>query len=219
MRKAQRIVIAGCGPGSPAYLGPAVREAAGQAEVLVGAKRLLELFPESPAERIEVGADVEGVLKEIEKRRGLKRIVVLVTGDPGLCSLARPVMKRFGREACRVIPGVSSVQAAFASIGLDWLGAKIIDAHGEDPPPESAEPEALGQEGKIAVLAGRRDSCRWISRLAGALGKSHRAFICEDLTLPEERVREAADLSEQALSRLNLSSRTIVLFIMEDLLA
>lgn len=206
------LVIAGCGPGSPEYLTPAVHAAVEWAEVLVGARRLLDLFPSSPAEKIAAGADVEAILREIETRRELKRIVVLVTGDPGLCSLAQPVIRRFGREACRVIPGVSSVQVAFARLGLDWQGAKIIDAHGEDP---SVEPERLAGEGKIAVLAGRKEAVRWIGRLAAALGEGYRICLCRDLTLPGEQVKA---VTGKELPTCDLSPRSIVVFVREDLL-
>ena len=96
--KTPPIIIAGCGPGSLDYLTPAARKAVEQADVLIGAGRLLELFPGHCAEKIVVGSDVENILGQIVTRRR-KRIVVLVTGDPGLCSLAGPVLKRFGRNA------------------------------------------------------------------------------------------------------------------------
>ena len=95
------ITIAGCGPGALEYVTPAALHAIEQAEVLVGARRLLETFPRVAAERIVVGADVHKALDAMAKHVGRRRIVVLVTGDPGLCSLARPVIRGFGRDACR----------------------------------------------------------------------------------------------------------------------
>ena len=127
------ITIAGCGPGASELVTPAARRAAAEADTLVGASRLLELFGDNRCEKISVGTDIEGVLRAIDERYRTRRVVVLVTGDPGLCSLALPVLKWFGRERCRVIPGISAVQAAFAAVGLDWLDARIIDAHGKVP--------------------------------------------------------------------------------------
>ncbi len=210
--KQHPIIIAGCGPGSPDFLAPTVRRAVEGAEVLVGARRLLDLFPESAAEKIAVGADVEQALRAIDERRSDKKIVVLVTGDPGLCSLARPVVDRFGRDACLVIPGVSSVQAAFARLGLDWTDAKIIDAHREDP---AAVPEGLRGVAKIAVLAGRQEAFRWVARLAEAVGDGYRIYACEDLTLPGERVRE---VGKKDLDVLRFSPRCVVLFLREDVM-
>jgi cobalt-precorrin-7 (C5)-methyltransferase len=204
------LIIAGCGPGSPDYLTPAARNAIEQAEVLVGAGRLLELFPNHRGEKIIVGSDIEKVLDEIDSESG-RRIVVLVTGDPGLCSLAAPILKRFGRSRCEIIPGVSSIQTAFAAIGMDWLDARIIDAHGENP---RLKPATLTKEGKIAVFAGRKDAIAWVADLAKAIGKGRRIYLCENLTLDNERVRQ---IEPADLEKTEASSRTIVLIIKEDL--
>ena len=112
---------------------------------------------------------------------------MLVTGDPGLASLAQPILKRFGRSRCRVIPGVSSLQAAFARLGLDWLGARIIDAHGKDP---SVHLKTLEGIDKIAVLGGRKESLSWLLQETSALGEDFSLWACEDLTLSTERIRE-----------------------------
>lgn len=178
----------------------------------MGAQRLLDLFPASRAERIAVGANVGKALDEISARRG-RRIGVLVTGDPGLCSLALPVLRRFGRDACEVIAGVSSVQVAFARLGLDWLDARILSAHERDPEVDAA---SLAQAGKIAVLAGRPESLRWIAGLAESLGEDRQVFVCENLTLEDERVREATPAE---LAALQASSRTVVLLVKRGPLA
>jgi cobalt-precorrin-7 (C5)-methyltransferase len=204
------LIIVGCGPGSPDYLTPAARKAIDQAEVLVGAGRLLELFPGHRGEKILVGADIEKVLSEIDSRSG-RRIVVLVTGDPGLCSLARPILMRFGRTRCEVIPGVSSVQVAFARVGMDWLDARIIDAHGENP---HLKPASLKKEGKIAVFAGRKEAIHWVADLVHAIGKGRRIYLCENLTLDNERVRQ---INPGDLEKSEASSRAIVLIIKEEL--
>ena len=124
------ITIVGLGPGSPEYITPLAAKAVKGAEILVGARRLIDLFPNHRAKTIiEMGSQVETVLEEMAGLQD-RPMVVLVSGDPGLSSLARPVIARFGREACRVIPGISSIQVAFARLGLDWGKARIIDAHG-----------------------------------------------------------------------------------------
>ncbi len=206
------IVIVGCGPGSAEYVTPLARRAAEQAEVLVGASRLLDLFPDHPGERVVAGANVEKILAQIDARRQHQRIAVLVTGDPGACSLALPVLKRFGRQACEVIPGISSIQVAFSRIGLDWVDARIIDAHGARP---EIEPRSVMDRAKIAVLAGKPESFEWVAHLAGILGKGYRLFACENLTLPDERIRsvEPADLDG-----MDISSKTVFLLIRKALL-
>ena len=200
------ITIVGCGPGALEYVTPAALREISHAQVLVGAKRLLETFPDVAAERIVVGANVEQALDALAARLGNSRIVVLVTGDPGLCSLARPVIRRFGRSACRVIPGISSVHAAFASIGLDWLGAQILSAHDTAP---SLDPSGLAQEEKLAVLAGNPANAAWVESLVGSLLPTHEIFLCENLTLDDESVRQLDNLQRP----MNLASRSILLFL------
>ena len=209
--KERSIIIAGCGPGSPAYLTPRARAAIRKAEVLVGAKRLLDLFPRHPARKIAVTADIGKLMAAIDRIRKSKRIVVLVTGDPGLCSLARPIVNHFGRGNCEIIPGVSSIQFAFARIGLDWQGVRIVDAHGADP---GVPPEALMEEDRIAVLAGRKEAVRWIAKLAEGLGRGRRIVVCEDLSLKTEKVRE---VEPAELATLRISPQSVVLIVKEAL--
>jgi cobalt-precorrin-7 (C5)-methyltransferase len=207
----KRIIIVGCGPGAEDYVTPAAREAAGKADVLIVSQRLKGLFPEVPAERIDSGTEVPAILDIIASRRdnGLQ-VVLLATGDPGIASLARPVIRRFGRENCEVIPGISSVQVAFARLGLDWQEARIVTAHSRNPQVSTAD---LREAAKIAILGGRPEAIAWTAGLIAELGGGRRVFLCEDLTLPGEQVREV-DADE--LKGLPVSTRAIVLIIREE---
>ena len=170
------ITIVGCGPGSPEYITPLAAKAVEDAEILVGARRLLDLFPDHQAETvIEMGSQVETVLEEMANHQG-RPMVVLVSGDPGLSSLARPVIRRFGREACRVIPGISSIQVAFARLGLDWGEARIIDAHGQDPKTDFQDVLGSGVE-KIAVLGGRKGSVEWLAKALQGLNSDWAVYV------------------------------------------
>lgn len=208
----RKIAIVGCGPGSPEHLTEAARRTIRDADVLVGAERLVDAFASKRQERIFLGADIPQVLKDIADRRETRKVVVLVTGDPGLCSLAKPIVERFGRDACEVLPGISSVQLAFARLGMDWLDARIMDAHGHLP---DVTPPQLSGCDKIAILAGHRDSPAWMANLAGALRGSHAVFVCEDLSLETEQIRR---IPPGDLRHIGVSTRTIVLLIREELL-
>jgi cobalt-precorrin-7 (C5)-methyltransferase len=206
------IHIVGCGPGSPDYLTPAAQGVIETAEVLVGAKRLLDLFPSSPAERIVVSAEIDKVLDRLAVKAG-QRVAVLVTGDPGLFSLAKPVIERFGRTRCRVIPGVSSIQTAFARIGVDWADARIISLHKEDP----VNCAQLMDADKVAVLCGRRGATKWIAdHLLKDRSCERRLFVCQNLTLEDEQVQE---VDPRDLSTLDVAPSTVVLIIKGKVLA
>jgi cobalt-precorrin-7 (C5)-methyltransferase len=201
------IVIVGCGPGGPDFVTPVARQAVGQAQVLVGAMRLFDLFPESCAERIPVTAHIDGALERIDSLWRNKRVAVLTTGDPGLMSLAAPVIRRFGLENCRIIPGISALQVACARLGLDWQDLIIIDAHGSDP---EFEPDDLIGVEKIAVFLGQLYS--WINRLIKSVGDDYHVHLCENLTLSEEKITKISDKLPA-----KISSMSIVILIKEDL--
>jgi len=133
--------------------------------------------------------------------------VVIVSGDPGICSLAQPVIQRFGWQVCQVIPGISSVQVAFARLGLDWTDARLISAHHRAP---ELDLDSLAEESKIAVLAGNTSTISWILGLAKRLAETHSIFVCENLTLAQEKVSR---VSADDLALAKLSAQSIVLFI------
>jgi precorrin-6y C5,15-methyltransferase (decarboxylating) CbiE subunit len=205
-----RITIIGCGPGSPACVTPEARAAGAGADVLVGAARALELFPECTGRRIVMHGYPRAVLDAVAALDPVSRVAVLVTGDPGIASLGTLAIRRFGRAACRVVPGISSAQVAFARLGLNWTGARILSAH-------SSRPEAaVAGEDVVAVLAGAKESFGWIADLLEGCGEGYAAVVCEDLTLASERVSR---VDRAQLRRGGFSHRTVVVIAKEELIA
>ncbi len=207
-----KIAVVGCGPGAAEYVTEAAHRAVARADVLFGGERLLGLFPDGQAERIRIGADVAAALDQIATALAAgHRIAVLVSGDPGVYSLARGVVRRFGREHCELVPGISSVQVAFARVGLGWTDARILSAHGRMPDVSAAE---LGQSDKIAILGGTEAALRWSAGLAAAVEASHAAFLAENLTLDNERVQ---NVTPAQLAALDAAPLSIVLLIRRTL--
>jgi precorrin-6y C5,15-methyltransferase (decarboxylating) CbiE subunit len=200
------IVIVGCGPGARECLTAEALSAIEDAEVLVGSARLLSLFANLNTERVAVRGYREETILAIQQHRG-RRIAVLVTGDPGLASLASAVIEHFGFSFCRVLPGISSVQTAFARIGLSWEDARIISVHAVQP---NLDFNALAAERKIAILTGNTESMRWIALLAHRLGNEWRIVVAEDLTLASERIFE---VHADQLGQLPQSLRAVILFL------
>ncbi len=216
MEKRKKITIVGCGPGSASFLTEAARRAIAEASILAGAPHLLEMFATPVHERIcfggDSGLDLECLLSAVSERSGEKRTAVLVSGDPGISSLARPVLKKFGKDACEVIPGISSVQLAFARLGLDWTDARILSAHHGVP---DISPETLSEFGIVAILGGHRRARDWIADLADNIGGGRVLVVCQDLSRFGERIERVPTAEFRLLS---LSTRTIVLIIKEELL-
>lgn len=205
------ISIVGCGPGAAEYLTPAAIVAIMGSDALVGAARLLDLFPDHPGDRFPVTGRIDESLDAIEQ--GLERgtVACLVSGDPGVFSLSKRIIKRFGFERCRIVPGISSLQIAFARLGLDWADALVISAHGADPDDSAVR---VRKSTKTAFFGGRPESLTWLAEaLNGPDAADKRLFVMEDLTLETERIRE---VHARDLQNLDAGSRTIVLVVRED---
>ena len=209
----RKISIVGCGPGGPEYVSPAARAAARDADVLLGAPRLLEMFPEHVGPKLPLHGPVEQMLGAIAAvlEQG-KHPTVLVSGDPGLFSLAQRIVERFGASACHVLPAVSSVQVAFSRLGLGWADAKIISAHGRSP---SVGPAELAGLDKVAILAGTPEALAWCGLAASELRATHVAFVCENLTLCDERIRR---LGADEIASCEASSLCIVILVRKELI-
>ncbi|MFI5824716.1 precorrin-6y C5,15-methyltransferase (decarboxylating) subunit CbiE [Streptomyces rishiriensis] len=123
------ITVVGAGTGAPV---PA--DALAGAELVVGGRRHLDAveLPAS-AERIVLGPlapALDAMEAYVDTER---RVVVLASGDPGFFGIVRALAERFGPRRLDVRPGVSSVAAAFARLGLTWDDAVVVSAHGRDP--------------------------------------------------------------------------------------
>jgi precorrin-6B methylase 1 len=153
--------------------------------------------------------DIFGALNALAPHVAAGGVVVLVTGDPGVCSLARPVIRRFGVSACRVLPGISAVQIAFAAVGVDWFGARMLSAHDTAPtlPPASLTPEL-----RVCLLAGNPANAAWVEDLVRTLTPTHDIHLCENLTLPNESVRQLINPTFP----MNPASRSIFIFVRKE---
>ena len=114
-----KIIGVGIGPG---MLSAEAAENIGQAEVIYGSPRAIELV-------------VEHINGKVEQIKDYSRIhelpdnaVVLSTGDPNLSGLGK-----YAGVYDIVIPGISSVQVACARLHIDQTEVVIITAHGRDP--------------------------------------------------------------------------------------
>ncbi len=203
------ITIVGCGPGNRKYLTQIAFEKVNEADLLIGSKRLLAIFPESEAEQLPVERDY-ALLAEKIKSSQKKRIVILVSGDPGFFSLAKLLVKKLGPENCNVIPGISSSQLAFARIGENWNDAKFFSLHGRDKELDDLA-NVIRDNNKIAILT---DDINNPAKIAGIIELNciavRKAYVFENLSMENEAVHEY-DL--QSMSKADIKGMNIVIIL------
>lgn len=117
------ITVAGAGIGS---LTQEVIEAISRADAVCASPRFAKLIPSS--KKFIPMKNFAETFAEIDRELG--RVVILVSGDPGMFSLLPIVKKRYGNVS--VLPGISSLQALCARIGESWHDAVIVSAHGRN---------------------------------------------------------------------------------------
>ena len=213
-----RIDVVGMGPGDPDLLTVAGMHALQEADLVVGASRLLEALPDGcPARRVAaVGADaiVSALAPYGSEGKGMpdwRRAAVVVSGDVGLFSGARglPERLREGLPGCdvRLIPGVSSLQLLAARLGRPWQDWHIASAHGVACDVAALARQACAQGAPLFLVTGgssrAHDLC---GRLATAGLGALRASVGERLGCPGERIASGtvAELAREKFDNLSV---------------
>ena len=129
LTRKQKVTLLGIGMGSPKTLTLEGQEAVRNANLIVGAKRMVD------AVRLS-GQDVfyEYRSKEIAEyliaHPEYTKVVVALSGDVGFYSGAKKLAELLGPDT-EMICGISSVVYFMSKIGLSWDDAKIVSAHGK----------------------------------------------------------------------------------------
>ena len=193
-----KIFIIGVGPGAREYVLPAALKRIKDSDCLIGARRALDLFPRFKKEKVCFDGRLSRVVPYIKKHREDKKIAVLVSGDPGLYSLAQTITKQFKNNEYEVIPGISSLQIAFARIGKNWQDARIISLHGRKINSEILAD--IRNSSKVFIFTDNDFTPNVIAKFLLKKGiKNRRAVVLENLSYPDERI---VDCDLKKLSRM-----------------
>ncbi len=208
-----KITIVGCGPGSKKYLTGYALQQINNADVLIGSRRLLSLFSDSDADTYILNNNYKLLITRIVSLRKSKRVVVLVSGDPGFFSYGKLILNKVGIENCEVIPGISSVQLAFARIGRSWNDACFMSLHGRTGRLASVI-KKIKENDKVAVLTDNSNNVRVIARRLLEEGlKDRKIFVCENLSLENERIRE---FDVTSILKIRVRDLNVIIILDED---
>jgi cobalt-precorrin-7 (C5)-methyltransferase len=193
-----KINIVGVGPGSPDYVTPAARKAVQSAQLVIGAQRSLNLFTgDIKGETIVLTA--KNLRNALESAAGSAakgfEVALLSTGDPGFSGLLHTVLESglFNIEEINVVPGVSSIQACAAKLAISWDNALLFTFHeGNVTDDEKQVLDFAVSTGQDIILLpdSKAFSPRGISNylIKSGAGKDTPVYVCENLTLPEEKI-------------------------------
>ena len=188
--------LVGMGPGSYGAMTRETYDAVGNAEVIIGAKRLLESVPAgSAAEKCAavMPADILEIIKK-KQSEGKERFVVAMSGDTGFYSGTRglvPVLKEAGMDY-RIMPGISSVQVMSARLADPWQDWNLYSAHGKTCDAVAAVMESayLGKK-TFFLTGGELGPADLAKQLTDAGLGSLKLWIGENLSYENEKITEA----------------------------
>ncbi len=174
------------------------------ADLVLGSDQTLALVPELKAQRLRIGPDLLEAVQTLESNLGQKRMVVLASGDPLFYGVARYLCDRLGKERFEVLPHVSSMQLAFARVKETWEEAYLTNLATHSL--ESVLDRIRTAE-TVGLFTSEEDDPPGIARSLLARGLDYfRAFVCENLGAPNERVTqgELAEIADMEFAPLNV---------------
>jgi cobalt-precorrin-7 (C5)-methyltransferase len=195
-----KLSVVGIGPGSPDYVTPAAKQVVQGADVVIGAERSLSLFRKDiKGEAVQLTAkNVNEILHyAVDSAEKGRTVALLSTGDPGFSGLLRSILRvSQGRDVeVDVIPGVSAIQACAARLCMCWDEMTLFTFHKGTTAEKKAQLLKAVKEGKDVMLL--PDPKAFPPRAIASfliktgLDKDTPVFVCERLTLSDERIVES----------------------------
>ncbi len=178
--------VVGIGDGGAETLAPAQRALVEAADLLCGGARHLAFFPEHPAERFIIRANIDELVELLERAIGSRRAVVLASGDPSYFGIGPVLARRLGARRVRVHPVAGSVALACARLGLAQQDVTVLSAHGR--PLSGIVPEALRHRLLVILTDDENTPARVAAALREAGMENARVTVCERLGGPAERL-------------------------------
>ena len=201
------VTLIGMGSGQPENLTLQGLAALRQADLILGARRLLAVLPAGCTES-RAAAYRPDEVAELLQTSGAENAVLVYSGDTGFYSGASSMMEKLealGVRA-RVLPGLSSIQLLAAALGRPWQGWNLVSAHGR-----TCDPVAECMQGRptFFLTGGSEDPATLCAQLAAEGFGDVQGVVGQCLGTPEEKLFRGS-VKELAAGRFNSLSVLLV---------
>ena len=206
-----KIHILGIGDEGPCGLTEYCRAILEKAELIIANPSNLQQLGELEAELITLKDDLEEIVSTLKSNRN-RKIVILSPGDPLFFGTTRYLCEALGKDAFEIIPHVSMMQLAFARIRESWDDAFFSDLSSR--PLESLFDRIRFAE-KVGLFTTPEVTPAKVAKmLMDQRADYFRAFVCEDIASPKERITECS-LSQ--LCDLEFDSLNVLILVRSNL--
>lgn len=184
------VTLLGIGDDGCASLSARATNAIARAQVLAGGERHLAFFPRFQGERIVLKNGIKQALERIANLADEHNVCILASGDPLFFGVGALVIRRLGAAHVQVLPQPTSMQWAFGKVGLNWDDASFISLHGRS---RIGFLTRLKRVSKAGIFTDEENSPPQLAAWMLEHGEiAWKAWLCENLAGPGERVREFA---------------------------
>jgi len=197
------VTVVGIGPGHPDHITPAAVKRINEADIIIGATRVLAAIDTRDKRVVDISAGLDGAVRAIEENRK-ENVVVVVSGDPGFYSMLKTIRDRLPGLHPDVVPGISSIQLLFARIGRQWQDVALTSAHGRTL---ADLDKTIERHGRICVLTDNIHTAPAIARHLTLRGIDGRAVAGENLSYEDEKI---VDTTLAELSKLEGFSSSVL---------
>lgn len=201
------VTLIGMGSGQPENLTLQGLAALRQADLILGARRLLAVLPAGCTEN-RAAAYRPDEVAELLQTSGAENAVLVYSGDTGFYSGASSMMEKLealGVRA-RVLPGLSSIQLLAAALGRPWQGWNLVSAHGRTCDPVA---ECIQGRPTFFLTGGSEDPATLCAQLAAEGFGDVQGVVGQCLGTPEEKLFRGS-VKELAAGRFNSLSVLLV---------
>lgn len=201
------VTLIGMGSGQPENLTLQGLAALRQADLILGARRLLAVLPAGCTEN-RAAAYRPDEVAELLQTSGAENAVLVYSGDTGFYSGASSMMEKLealGVRA-RVLPGLSSIQLLAAALGRPWQGWNLVSAHGRTRDPVA---ECMQGRPTFFLTGGSEDPATLCAQLEAEGFGDMQAVVGQCLGTPEEKLFRGS-VKELAAGRFNSLSVLLV---------
>jgi precorrin-6Y C5,15-methyltransferase (decarboxylating) len=199
-----KLVILGIGDDGLAGLTDAARRTLSQSDLILCGSSSLGLLKELPGRKVVLEPEMSAALRQVKEALSSNRPVLVSSGDPLFYGVARYLCDRLGKESFEVIPHVSSMQLAFARVKESWEDAYLTNLAGR---PIEAVVDRIRTAEKVGLFSSDELPPARVARELLDRGIDYfRAYVCENLGSPDERVTlaELVNLASMEFNPLNV---------------
>ena len=181
-----QIDLIGIGMEGHATLTEDARLAIAQADLLIGARRMLDAVPVD--ERARFYAYDPKEIAEYLACSKATHAAVLLSGDVGFFSGAKGLLEALKGHALRLIPGISSAVYFCAKLAIPWENMKFVSLHGTD---SRVAVHAAAHHRTFFLLGGAMTAAHICERLCEYGLENVRVHIGSRLGYPDEQIISA----------------------------